>query len=526
MHRQLADALEASGLFDAEWYRTTYPDIEDGPLSPWEHFLQHGLQEGRAPGPGFSPAEYLAANPDVSAAELPAMEHYLRWGRQEGRLLSRTLAWPEAPLPNGLPDWVGLDKESPATDVPPAEGERILYVLSIQSGGTPQTNQDLMRAVEARAECLVLRCTGQEMVLYLFHSGIYVRLATHRLQEPVEPLPHVSAEYDRVVERWLVAYRVTLVHVRHLAWQGLGLIATADRLGLPVVCSFHDYYAICPSVKLLDENQQFCGGRCTASRGECAQELWAPELMPALKHEGIYSWQQQFAGALALCHGFVTTTEAARDLVLEIFPALATRPFAVIPHGRDFTELATLAECPEPDGPLRVLVPGFIAVSKGSGVLLELAEHPELSHVEWHVLGTLAGTQAMPLPSNVIVHGPYARDTFAAHVASIRPHLGAVLSLWPETWCHTLTELWSVGVPVLGFDIGAVGERLAASGGGWRVSPLNAEAAAETLIRASQPQEWRCAAESVLHWQQDKQISTTQMAEAYWQLYQQVVAAR
>lgn len=524
MPRRFADDLKASGLFDAEWYRATYPDIDDSPLSPWEHFLRHGLQEGQAPGPDFHPAQYLAANPDVARAGVPALDHYLMWGWKEGRPLTQTAAWPEEPLPADLPAWA--TEESGITGVPPAEGQRILYVLSIQSGGTPQANQDLMRALAARAECLVLRCTGLEMVLYLFHDGIYVPLARHRLQAPIAPLPHASAEYDRVIEEWLAAYHISLVHVRHLAWQGLGLIAAADRLGVPVVCSFHDYYAVCPSVKLLDENQRFCAGRCTASRGECPQELWAPEQMPALKHENIYPWQQQFAGALALCDAFVTTTASARELMLSIFPALAERSFAVIPHGRDFAELATLAECPPPQGPLRVLLPGHLAVAKGSRVLLELAHYPGLEYVEWHVLGSLGEIPASSLPHNVVVHGAYARNTFAARVAGIRPHLGAVLSLWPETWCHTLTELWSVGVPVLGFDIGAVGERLTATEAGWPVSPLGAEAMAEALTLAAQPNEWHRAVGRVTHWQKEKQVSCAQMAEAYWQLYEQVVAAR
>lgn len=523
MHQRLAEDLEASGLFDAEWYLAVYPDVAGGPLSAWEHFLQFGLQEGRAPGADFSPTEYQAANPDVGNVGFPALEHYLRWGRQEGRLISRASAWPEARLPSGMPDWVGQAEEAATKVIPPAAGKRILYVLTIQSGGTPQTNQDLMQALEARAECLVLRCTGQELALYFFHSGAYIPLATHRLQEPVEPLPHVSAEYDNVVERWLAVYRVTLVHVRHLAWQGLGLILAANRLGLPVIFSFHDYYTVCPSVKLLDENLQFCGGRCTLSRGECTQELWAPQLMPALKHEGIYPWQQQFAGVLALCDGFVTTTKPVRDLVLEIFPSLNERPFEVIPHGRDFSELSMLAEPPDPEGPLRVLVPGFIALSKGGEVLLELAGHPLLTHVEWHVLGTLVGIQSRSLPSNVVVHGAYERDTFNTHVARIRPHLGAVLSLWPETWCHTLTELWSVGVPVLGFDIGAVGERLMTCEGGWQVRPLTAQAVATTLIFASQPQEWQRAVERVMYWQKSGQVSCAQMGEAYWQLYERAL---
>ena len=84
-----------------------------------------------------------------------------------------------------------------------------------------------------------------------------------------------------------------------------------------------------------------------------------------------------------------------------------------------------------------------------------------------HVLGNIdSRTRLKPL---VKAHGPYERGEFAAKVRGIRPHAGVVLSIWPETYCHTLTEMWACGLPVIGYDIGAVGDRIAASGAGWLV---------------------------------------------------------
>lgn len=517
-NQPLAARLEAAGLFVAEWYRRTYPDVAESGLSPREHFLRFGLAEGRAPGPRFSPADYLAANPDVAEANSNALVHYLNWGQQEGRALAPSGVWPEGPSPEGLPAWVAQG----ATVRPAADQLRVLYVLSVQSGGTPQTNQDLMQSLQGEAECLVLRCSGRDLVLYFFHAGIYVPIASHRLEAPIAAQPHTSVEYDQVVAGWLQEYAITLVHVRHLVWQGLGVISAAKNLGLPVVCSFHDYYSVCPSLKLLDENLRFCAGRCTRSRGECQPELWPAEQFAALKHDEVYAWQQRFAGVLALCDAFVTTTAAARDLILSIFPALDDGRFAVIPHGRDFSELAQLAVAPEPGVTLRVLVPGHIAVAKGARVLQQLAAMAELRHVEWHVLGSVDGRLEGSWPANVVLHGVYRREAFHSHVAEIRPHLGAVFSLWPETWCHTLTELWSAGVPVLGFDIGAVGERLTATEAGWPISPLSAEAVAETLTLAARPDEWRRAVERVARWQQEEQVSCSQMAERYLEVYREL----
>lgn len=171
-----------------------------------------------------------------------------------------------------------------------------------------------------------------------------------------------------------------------------------------------------------------------------------------------------------------------------------------------------------------MLLPGHIARSKGAEVLLQLASHKALGRVEWHVLGTLAPEFQPRMPENVIVHGAYHREAFNDHVAQIRPHVGAVLSIWPETWCHTLTELWAAGLPVVGFDIGAVGERLKATGAGWVADTLSPDAVAGALAKASQPDEWQQAKEGVARWQLSGQRSCAHMADEYWRFYQSFLA--
>lgn len=61
-------AVAGHPLFNADWYRATYPDLRDSPLPPAEHFLRHGLFEGRNPGPDFVTLAWFVANPEALAA--------------------------------------------------------------------------------------------------------------------------------------------------------------------------------------------------------------------------------------------------------------------------------------------------------------------------------------------------------------------------------------------------------------------------------------------------------------------------
>ncbi|WP_242281368.1 rhamnan synthesis F family protein [Pantoea deleyi] len=83
--------------FDSQWYLTTYSDIADSGVDPYEHYLEHGRHEGRYPSkdalknavaPDLDEEWYLTTYSDVRSAGLSALHHYINYGRVEGRFSS------------------------------------------------------------------------------------------------------------------------------------------------------------------------------------------------------------------------------------------------------------------------------------------------------------------------------------------------------------------------------------------------------------------------------------------------------
>lgn len=71
-----AGQLRASGLFDADWYLGTYPDVAASGEDPALHYLRHGAGEGRDPSPAFSTRAYTARHPELAVtAENPLLHH-------------------------------------------------------------------------------------------------------------------------------------------------------------------------------------------------------------------------------------------------------------------------------------------------------------------------------------------------------------------------------------------------------------------------------------------------------------------
>ncbi|MBB6123751.1 rhamnan synthesis F family protein [Sphingobium subterraneum] len=82
-------ANRQDGLFNAEWYEKTYPDVVSEGQTATYHYLHHGYKEGRDPGPNFDTRFYLTTYPDVGASGLNPLLHYILHGRAEGRQCRR-----------------------------------------------------------------------------------------------------------------------------------------------------------------------------------------------------------------------------------------------------------------------------------------------------------------------------------------------------------------------------------------------------------------------------------------------------
>lgn len=399
---------------------------------------------------------------------------------------------------------------------------RILFVISTETGGTPQTNRDLMEQLSDEFECFLLVSNSHLVKLSILLEGELSLIYEYNLTKSIEPNTHKSAEYDVVVGNWIAQLGIALIHIRHIAWHGLGLIDRCVGLNIPIVFSFHDFYTVCPTVKLLDGDKVYCGGRCTRSSRPCVPELWKIDQFTNLQNFEVYSWQRNFKNALNSVDHFVTTSESAKAVIQNVFPSITDSMFDVIPHGRDFSEFYDLSVFPKNVGKIRIVCPGNINVAKGLEFINKLAiEYSEF--IEIHIVGIVSNE--ISLSENIVVHGPYERNDIHGIIRKIEPTVGGVFSIWPETWCHTLTELLSCGVPVFSFKGGAVEERILSGDLGWVLENREVGKLLEILADESFSKSWEEKKANVMLWQrrEGRLLNTEKMGKGYKKIYRSLL---
>ncbi len=333
-----------------------------------------------------------------------------------------------------------------------------LHVIHDLAGGVERWCRDYCRA-DSRRRNLILKpfCRGhaageglmlfaaiddpEPVALWIFASPFEVTAASH-------------GEYAAVVRQIIADYGVQAILVSSLIGHTLDVLTT----GLPTAFIGHDYFPACPAINLyFDGVCQSCPDKRLIA---CAKDN--PDFNPFLLYpaEERLQVRQRFLDIVG--SGAVTVVVPCRtvwDHLLRLFPVLADASWVAIPHGIDGRLTPIGGETAVAGEKLRIVVLGMLSVNKGlrllSDALQRLTEFAEV-----HLVGSLEVGELFLEHPGVHVVPRYKLDQLQAVVAKIGPHAGMLLSIWPETYSYTLTELMQMGIPTVATRVGSFAERI------------------------------------------------------------------
>jgi GT2 family glycosyltransferase/glycosyltransferase involved in cell wall biosynthesis len=407
-------------------------------------------------------------------------------------------------------------------NAPPHCLPRILHVIHKGTGGVHVFNDDLARGLADRYEHFQLVSDADSLILRRYDNGKWVNVEHLGLESSVSVLDHHHDEYRHEVARILEDFDIEVVHVQHLIYHSHDLPLVADAMGLTVVATLHDYLPICPTIQLIDDQGRFCGGTCTPGQGKCRTGMpWVRKDVPHLKHAWVHEWKRRLTEVLAVTDALVAPTEAVRQTYLRAYPEFPAERIKRIEHGVDMPSRESEFTPQGIDEPIRILALGNINDQKGAKVLDSvLSLDADRGALDLHILGAITPNYQ----SLGRQHGTYTRERLPALIDEINPRLVVLLSPWGETFCYTLTEAWACGVPVVAADVGALGERVRAEGGGWVVNPHDPESVYETILQAGRDSETYREATAAAHAHRPRSVA--EMADDYDDLYRETLAER
>lgn len=211
--------------------------------------------------------------------------------------------------------------------------KHILYVLhgdfaadaSNNRGGTQLHVKNLVEQLREIYDIYVL-ARDEEYIRLTDYSGekkVYKFFVGELEDKPIL----FDEKIGQVMANVLSAFSIDLVHIHHTVDLSFDIFREVKKRNIPMVCTIHDYYYICPTIKLLDSNLHFCSSpeQC----GDCDGCLNGKFQFPA----GFYKeWQNTAKEMLGYCSQLFFPSFSAKEIMENYYPQFAEK-MQVIYHG-------------------------------------------------------------------------------------------------------------------------------------------------------------------------------------------------
>lgn len=275
-------------------------------------------------------------------------------------------------------------------------------------------------------------------------------------------------EIENLFVKIINYFNVNLVHFQHLRGLPLSLIKTPSQLNIPCVISLHDYFLISNEPDLLQINKS-------------KKPFFFKKPEDYIKHIFKYSKVSKkteienvrFKRIVKLLEGVdicVAPSNFVKSQFKKIFPSI---PITLIEHGTDLeknqTKIFTVKK------PLTVAFLGAGALNKGIIDFIKLSKDKRLKGMFiWKIIGGIdykliddsGFSQAL---GNIKQIGAYKLNKLPEILNKENVDLVIILSNTPEAYSYTLSESIQSNIPVIGRDIGALGERIKQYKAGWTI---------------------------------------------------------
>jgi GT2 family glycosyltransferase len=267
----------------------------------------------------------------------------------------------------------------------------------------------------------------------------------------------------------LCRLKLSHVELHHFLDLPPALIDSLFALNCPVDIKVHDYIWYCPRITLLNKAGRYCGEPDAAACQSCVDKggsrLREMISIPALR--------ERSAGWLRAARNVTAPSPSVARRMQAQFPGLA---IGIESLESDIPAPVRFARKAKSAGNVKAALIGAIGDHKGYKILLAMARHAAKHDLplEFVVIGFTQNDAALTRTGKVFITGRYDEDEAAGLIARENPDVVLFLSVFPESWCYTLTHALRAKVPVAAYDLGAIADRLRGTAADDLLFPLSA----------------------------------------------------
>lgn len=398
---------------------------------------------------------------------------------------------------------------------------RILFLVNEweenmeMTGGTSLHLKDIILGIKKNTACFVLAPFKYDLntfKLYLYSGEYGKEIASFKTDINLYgQITYTNDSYKEMLETIFDSFNIELLHVHHFLFQTFDAIDIAKKRNIYSIITLHDLYMSCPSINMVYE-EKFCEINPNRDCAKCLKNRYGVEsnILP--------NWRNTCEKVLKKFDKIIVPSQNTKEQFEKVYKDLNIE---VIEHGVNLIKINKKEEEQKDRDVFNVSFVGAMAPHKGSNILKELIEKNKDNAIKIHLIGKSEDKKLNNNTSNYINHGKYKRGELPKLLVENNIDLVCIFATWPETYSYTLTETYMAKVPVLTFDIGAVGDRVKQDKLGW-VIPFD-EKVDKILEKIQDIRNNRKEYNAIKNnFENYKYKTTEQMQEEYRKIYEKV----
>ena len=350
-----------------------------------------------------------------------------------------------------------------------------LHVIHSLGGGSQKWLTDYIQA-DRNHRNLILKSIGirgifgQKLALMENGPETAPRMAW-KFNNPIQATSITHPEYRSALEQIIKRYDVQSIWISSFLGHSLDLLNT----GLTTVVILHDYFPFCPAINpYFDKPCVACDlprlQSCfTFNKHNKAFPLASPGGWAGLRKRYLHLLRQPNVALVA-------PSDSTRRQYRSLSPEFQDVVLTTIPHGyrlpaKSGARTTFLLRPPRDDRKKKVLLLGRMNFFKGQSLFDEI--YRELSdRVIFYLVG--CGKKGVTYQSRKgigFLLEAYRLEDLSDILKTLVPDLGLLLSICPETFSYSLSELFLFGIPPLATKMGSFEDRISDGVNGFLAEP-------------------------------------------------------
>jgi len=329
-----------------------------------------------------------------------------------------------------------------------------LFIMHDLGGGTKAHGDHLAQLLEAQGTAV--------LELSVLKSG---KWCLRSAESNYAMIYEASDEAQLLTD--LKALNIQRIHFHQTLGFPNSIWQLPETLGVAYDVTTHDFMPICPRINLIDETGKYCQQSqfYTDKCQRCIQLNGVPsvEIEPHLKafSGSVQQWRNYYQQQLVGAENIFCPSQSTAKLYQQHFDLTSIRVQAHPEKSFTFSSPSTLKK----QETLSIAVIGAIGDHKGYQTLLACAKNALKEGLALHfvIIGYTKDDAELNKLDNVSITGAYSDDTQLNQlIQQYKCKIALFLSVWPETYCYTLTEALRNNLYPVALNYGAIAERLSA----------------------------------------------------------------